>query len=332
MATTVNSAFDQFMADHVNLDPDVTSLARASRDWLVNQIAALPGRHADFPPLYPDVDVHYGSFARKTKIRELDDLDMIIGLKALGTTYHRVDGQVRLTVPNGIVLAGLCHDGTNQLNSRRVINRFVSGLTEVPQYEQAQIKRNGSAAVLKLKSYSWSYDIVPGFFTVPEEDGRTYYIIPDGDGHWMKTDPRIDQERISAVNQAHDGRVLRALRLVKFWNRRPTMPSIPPYMLETLILSHYETAATKATDYVDLEFIPILESLAVSVLGAVSDPKRIQGDLNSLAVEERIAVSSRAFSDTVRAKAARRAEQNNDHRTSIAAWGEILGPSFPTYG
>lgn len=331
MAQTVIAAFDEFMSGAVNLHRDVSDLARASRDWLVGQIAALPNRHPDFPPLYSEVDIHYGSFARKTKIRELDDLDMIIGVKALGTTYQTFGHQVQLAVPDGIVLRDFCHEGTNLLNSRRVINRFVAGLAEVPQYEKADITRNGSAAVLKLKSYTWSFDVVPGFFTTPEGDGRTYYVIPDGEGHWMKTDPRIDQARVVRVNQAHAGHVLNPLRLVKFWNRRPTMPCMPPYMLESLILSYYEGTAS-ASQFVDIEFTPILDNIALYVLGSVADPKGIQGDLNSLTWDERVATSNRAYADKARAKEARQAEEKKDYKASISIWKEILGPSFPSFG
>ena len=39
MATTVNNAFAEFMKDIVNLDPDVVSEARSSRDDLLENIA-----------------------------------------------------------------------------------------------------------------------------------------------------------------------------------------------------------------------------------------------------------------------------------------------------
>ena len=39
MATTVNAAFKEFMKDIVNLDPDVVSAARISRDNLLDNIA-----------------------------------------------------------------------------------------------------------------------------------------------------------------------------------------------------------------------------------------------------------------------------------------------------
>ena len=39
MATTVNNAFDEFMRDIVNLDPEIVSAAKASRDNLLHNIA-----------------------------------------------------------------------------------------------------------------------------------------------------------------------------------------------------------------------------------------------------------------------------------------------------
>jgi hypothetical protein len=71
----------------------VANDARASRDWLFGQIREVALRHADFPRVYPEVDIHYGSFARRTKIRDLDDIDLIVGISALGSTYQIGDRQ-----------------------------------------------------------------------------------------------------------------------------------------------------------------------------------------------------------------------------------------------
>jgi hypothetical protein len=332
MPTSVTAAFNQFMAEHINLDPTDTAVARASRDWLLGQVGLLPQRYSDFPHLYNDVDLHYGSFARRTKIRELDDVDLIIGVSALGTTYIEYGGTVCLSVPEGIRLRRLCHDDNNLLNSRRVINKFIEHLSDIPQYEKSDIKRNGSAAVLSLKSYTWAFDIVPAFFTTPELDGRTYYLIPDGEGHWMQTDPRIDQARVTTINNAHDGNVLSVVRLLKYWNRRPTMPTIPAYLLESMVLDYYALRPTKATAFVDIEAVPLLTYISNAILGPVSDPKRIQGDINSVPWVERLSIANRAAEDARRASAARAAENSGDHRVSIRIWQDVFGPDFPSYG
>lgn len=330
MARTVNGAFEEFLKESVNLDPNDTSSARSSRDWLVKQINILPSKHADFLAMYKEVHIHYGSFARRTKIRELDDLDIIIGLKSLGATYVDSGDTVQITVPSNSAFQALCHDNSLLLNSRRVINTFVKALSDIPQYAKAELKRNGSAAVLNLSSYPWSFDIVPGFFTTPESDGRTYYVIPNGSGHWMKTDPRVDQARVPRINQANGGHVLAPLRLIKYWNRRPTMPTIPSYLLECMVLNYYEYR-NDASQYPDIEVISVLSYIAGAVLSSVQDPKKIQGDINSLDWEERLAIHSRASQDARRASSARELETAGDHRGSIRKWGEIFGPAFPEY-
>lgn len=332
MALTVNSAFDRFLSDTVNLDRAMTDKARSSRDWLVDQMGGLPDNVEDFPALYTDKHIHYGSFARRTKIRELDDLDMIVCLSALGCTYFDSATEVTINCPEGIALRGLCNEGTNELNSRKVINKFVNHLNEIPQYSKADIGRNGSAAVLNLTSYTWSFDIVPGFFTVPNTAGKTFYVIPNGQGHWMLTDPRLDQNRVSSINQDHNGIVLAIIRLLKYWNRRATMPSARSYLLECLVLNYFAKKMSPGSKYVDVEFGPLLEHVYRAILSPVLDPKGIQDDINQSSTEERYKISERALLDSQKARKARRAEVDEDHEKSIGIWGEIFGDAFPGYG
>jgi len=331
MATTVTAAFSQFLKEVVNLDPDETQTARGSRDWLIQQINGIPSLHAEFPTLYSEVHIHYGSFSRRTKIRDLDDIDLIIGLSALGTTYADLGGSIQLTVPDGIALRSYCHDESNLLNSRKVINLFISYLSEVPQYSKAEFKRNGSAAVLNLTSYDWVFDIVPAFFTAPEWDGRTYYIIPDGNGGWMKADPRIDRDRIGTVNQRHEGNVLNVIRIVKYWNRRSTMPTLPSYFLECLILQFYESNFNTASSYVDIELPAVFSYIATAIYQSLADPKGIQANINPLTWEEKRLVASKASLDSIKAQRGRELETAGNMGQSINTWREIFGSDFPTY-
>jgi hypothetical protein len=332
VATSVNGAFSQFLAELVNLDPNVTGLARASRDWLRGQLHSLPDKYSQFPRSYPEYDVDFGSFARRTKIRDLDDIDLICCIHAEGSTYLDFGGAIYIYVNDGTRLRDMCFDSTNELNSRKVINRFVEYLSAIPQYAKADIGRNGEAAVLDLASYMWSYDIVPGFLTTPEVDGRRYYLIPDGSGRWKKTDPRVDRDRITRINQRHSGNVLNVIRLIKYWNRRPNVPTIPPYVLELSILAHYESAIFAASPYVDVEVGPVLTAIATAVFNPIPDPKGIQGDLNKLSFGDRLEISARATAAAQTANAARSAEGSGDHKTAIQHWGRVFGSSFPSYG
>ena len=75
MVTTVVAAFNEFMKDTVNLRKADTDDARASRDWLIGKINDFEKDNA-FPVSYPAIHIAFGSFARRTKIRPLDDIDL----------------------------------------------------------------------------------------------------------------------------------------------------------------------------------------------------------------------------------------------------------------
>jgi hypothetical protein len=331
MARTVNEAFSQFLSSIVNIDPTQTAAARSSRDWLVDHLHALPEKHSDFPISFSDYDIFYGSFERRTKTRPLDDVDLISCMSAEGASYTESGGTLYITAKDDTRLWKFCDTVTGRLNSRRVLNRFVQGLSDIPQYSKADIGRNGEAAKLSLVSHPWSFDIVPGFFSKPDFLGRTYYVIPDGNGNWKKTDPRIDRDRISAANQRHSGRVLNLVRLIKYWNRRPTMPTMPSYLLECLLLDYFELPYLSVNEFVDLALIAAWDALATSVWLPVQDPARIQGDINALSYQEQNDVSARARVDAARAREALGAETAGDQQKALGIWRDIFGPSFPSY-
>lgn len=332
MTTTVIAAFNEFQRDLVNLDAAETATARSSRDWLCDQISEFPGNDAGFPRLYPEHDIFFGSFARRTKIRPLDDIDMIICLHAAGASYLAYENDdVRITAPQSSSLYAYRHDSEGSLSSTRIVNKFVRTLGEVSHYQRAEINRRGEAATLKLASYDWNFDIVPAFMTAQDEHGRSYYLIPNGRGHWKKTDPRIDRDRVVRVNTAHEGNMLNVLRCVKYWQRRPTMVSMPRYLLEAIVVNYFEGRSVVASGYVDLELAAVFRYIATEVLRPVADPKRIQQDINSLDLDDRLSIQARALADANKVDLAMSMESANDMRGSINKWREIFGDKFPQY-
>lgn len=332
MTTTVSAAFNNFLEEKINLLSATTSRARTSRDWLLGKIDAFPDDGV-FPDLYSGASIGFGSFARKTKKQPLDDIDYMIGLSAeLGVYGTSYDGSIYIEVHESASrLLALTHEDGRKLNSRRVINKFVSKIGDIPQYGAAKIKRNGEAACVKPNSYEWNFDIVPSFITKEDADGKTFYLIPDGNGHWKKTDPRMDRDRVSRVNQNRDGKILNIIRLMKYWNRRPTMPSVPSYLFENMILDYYESHS--ATDYINFDVRNLFSHIHSAIFNSVYDPKGIEGDLNTLSWDDKSKIMTRALADYEKAQTAIAYETiDKDQRKAIAKWGEIFGPDFPSYG
>ena len=332
MATTVNNAFDEFMRDIVNLDPEIVSAAKASRDNLLHNIAEFDDKD-EFFDLCDSFNVHFGSFARKTKCRELDDIDLMIGIAANDATYNSNDpwDAVKITASTTNSAQKDCTRDDGTLNSAQVSNKFKKKLESVREYSYSEIRRNGEAIILNLKSKDWSFDIVPCFHTVVESNGRDYYLIPNGDGNWKKTAPDKDKEHVTNTNQAKDGRVLELIRLCKKWNKVKNAKTLPSYMLETMIIN-YADSKTELSQWIDLRFRDALQYIADHITSPVYDMKEIQGDINNLDFSDKWNLKQKAQADYDKACDAQEQESAGNQKDAIKKWGEILGSDFPTYG
>lgn len=327
MATTVNNAFAEFMKEKVNLDQEKTKTARLSRDNLIENIKGFSG-DTDFFVVYKDKILRFGSFERCTKIRPIDDIDLMLCLSGEGTRTYKQSGDVfYIYGSNSDSENGLMADNTNYLNSTKVINRFIAKLSDLQNYSKAEMHKNHEAATLQLKSYTWNFDIVPCFYT-----DMDFYLIPDGSGNWKKTDPRIDNERITNINQKHNGKLLELVRLAKYWNDRKVTIRINSYLLECMILQKYESKEISENWWIDLEFRDLLKYLSLAILSDVDDPKGIQGNLNHFCLNDRCKISNALTNAYNKAVDASNMEFNNkDQKGAITKWREVLGNEFPQY-
>ena len=285
-----------------------------------------------FFDLYEGYNVHFGSFARKTKCRELDDIDLMIGIAANGATYNSSDtwDDVHITASTTNQAQKDCTREDGTLNSTQVINKFKSKLKHVREYSRSDIHKSGEAVVLNLTSKDWSFDIVPCFHTVTESDGRSYYLIPNGKGNWKKTDPLKDKEYVTNTNKDKEGRVLELIRLCKKWNNVKKATTISSYLLETMIINYCDSQTT-LSQFIDYRFRDALKYIADNIMNSVSDMKEIQGDINTLSDSDKSKLKEKANNDYQKACEASEMETVNQEK-AIKLWGEILGGDFPTYG
>jgi len=329
MATSVNQAFEEFNNGVVNLIKSNTDNARSSRDWLITQLLTFPENIDDFPYDYPKRHIKYGSFARNTKIRPLDDIDLMYCLGA-GGAYYQVDiynnQKYYIHTENAIDSLKSLSNEDFKLNSIKVVNKLVKALESVPQYSNAEIKRNQEAAVLNLVSYSWSYDIVPCFYTV-----NNFYLIPDGSGNWKATNPEIDHENIERTNINYGGKIYQLVRTLKYWNANFSSPKLGSYLFEVLVINFVKYKAAQS-DYNDVNIKEFFNYLYSYILFDVQDPKGIQGNINYLTTEQRERLSSKARSCYDIASIALDLElKERNQEKAIENWKSIFGDKFPSY-
>lgn len=321
MAKTVNSAFRDFLNNEVNLDPNQSKRARNSRDYLLTNIAEF-SKDADFFDLYSGFNLYYGSFARKTKKRPLDDIDLMVGFSGNGYVYHKEEDHYLISVNDRDKEYG-CTDDDGYLNSRKVIELLKSRLYKISNYQKAEMHRNMQAITLQLSSYPWNFDIVSCFYT-----DAGFYLIPNGYGKWEKTDPRIDNKRTTRINQKFYGHLLELIRLVKYLNSRKLTITIPSYLLEVIILNYYDRQYFNGNWEIDDNLKLVFGEIATEILGSVIDPKGIQGNINTLAGEDRLKIST--FFDKIAKEAGNAVLQriNGNEQAAIETWSSIFGEQF----
>ncbi|MEK4487909.1 hypothetical protein MHH81_20590 [Psychrobacillus sp. FSL H8-0484] len=332
MAKNIFTSISDFSKNCVDLDPTRLGTARSSRNWLVEKIENFENRDEYFPEIYSkENNVQMGSFARRTKIRPLDDIDFIIVFSANGSTYNtNSNNEITISVPETATNLRRLTNDNYTLNSVKLLNKLKSSLQNVPQYSAADIKRNQEATTLKLTSYDWNFDIVPAFLTAPDSFQRTYYLIPDGYGKWKKTDPRVDAKRATEINQKRNGKVLRIIRLIKYWQKRPVVPGIGSYLLENLVLNYFDTNEVSPTDQLALS--DVFYNLSNSIYSSCYDPKGIQGDLNTLPFETKQKFSEAAAKAYLCVQNAIDFVAKDNHKAAHDEWKKVFGSDFPEYG
>lgn len=256
----------------------------------------------------------------------------MICMSAVGCTYTEYSDRIEINVPESATnFKDYINEGTAILNSRKVINAFIKKLTGIPQYKKAEIKRDQEAATLNLESYDWTFDIVPCFFTSEDAFKNTYYIIPDGNGNWKKTDPRIDQELVTTENDIKNGRLLKLIRILKYWNKRNSTHTIGSYLFE-LIVIEYSKSKLELSQCIDYDIKDFFNFLSSAIFYSIPDPKGLQGNLNNFNFTEKYAISQKAKWACNKALEAINSEVlEKDTQKSINKWRELFGNEFPTY-
>lgn len=326
MAQNVITAFNEFNNNIVNLLSDRTTKAINSRDWLWGQLNKLDSKDdLNFPFKYEEKNIEYGSFSRKTKIRELDDVDIMFCQTANGATYSKNYEVYTIHTPNAGDRLKYLSDN-DILNSRKVVNKLKLSLAQIEQYKSAELNSRGEAATLNLQTYEWVFDIVPCFFT-----DTNLYLIPDGNGNWKATDPRIDQKLVTTTNQNYSGRLLQLVRTLKYWNKHNSSHTISSYVFEQIVIN-FTNSRNELSQWIDFDIRDFYHYLSINIYNAINDPKGIQGDLNKLSFEQKKALSEKSSWAYTKAKEATNAEtQEKDQEKAINKWRELFGNNFPKY-
>ena len=325
LPSTVSACFTKFRGDYVDLPTATSQTARSSRDFLYGQIKTLSSAYK----ILQGDSVSFGSFARRTKMRPLDDIDCLARLTSSNTTeYYSSAYTYNLHATKESPL-WVYSDSNDYVNSTKVLNALTKALESVSQYSGSDVGRDGSAVVLGLKSYTWSFDVVPACLVASRSS--SWYLIPDGSGRWKRTDPRIDAARSEGASTRHNTYFLPAVRILKYWNRRGGKPRLPSYYFETLMT----TRALAASPYASLQnaVADLMLGVKSTVRGTCADPKGYEPNLDmgtSWETQGKVYDAASAAYDNL--SAAITQEIAGNHKSAISYYRAVFGTDFPAYG
>ena len=333
MSQTVGGAFARFRELTVDLEPDVTKAGRSSRNFLIGRLASVASTSPEFPRLASQ-SRPYGSFARRTKIQPLNDIDFLLGLNGTGVQAETSPSGLytyRLRINRPSAPLATFPDQYGYVNSTRVLNAIKNHLAKVPNYSRASITKNGEVVTLNLSTRPWKFDIVPSIEVVGRDNVTAYFLIPNGSGNWIRTDPRIDDANTTRCNTRHGGLFLPTIRLLKYWNRRIHKPQLPSYYFETIAIHTFSNVAQISDLPSAIHHFFQLGPMYVG--SSCADPKGL-----GPALDRDIAGDTKNKVITAMQNAARKAaealgyQQRNRQKDALVLWGQIFGPDFPPYG
>lgn len=289
---------NDFVKAQVNLTQAETEAGRRAATDLAWDLWDL-GQEGHMLPSLAGHPQLFGSFGRKTKVRPLNDIDLLVPLAVsdFSISSHRFDPfSVNVRLPDRHPLRAFLGDecDTYLLHSDPLLRLLKQAIKSLPGLEQAEIKGNGEAVSVWPKDQSWKLDLVPAL-PVVRPDQATYFLIPNGVGSWWRTQPAFDQSRLDRIDRRHGGNIRPLIRLLKFWNVRPGHQRIGSYLLECLVLSIFEAAPYVSCFEWHLATEKFMIEAAKLVFHSVPDPKSLGPDLDAgLRWDQRLRWAERA--------------------------------------
>jgi len=252
-----DSAFDGLLDKEVNISKALRTKASESQNHLRDFLRGEASRDAAFPAILSSADSDFlgGSFARHTKNWPLDDIDVYLPLEGWNLVYfsagRRLPYIVRSDGPRSFnpLLFPKWTDGI-YVSSSKVVSEFAIALRR--HYRAGtKVAPNGTCVTVRMthgetqNADGLGYDVVPCFSLKPDDPSELeFYLMPDGRGGWMKTNPKLDTE-ISDILQAFNGKFYRkVVKLIKYWNKAQLSAVLSSYYVEFAICQTFLSRKT----------------------------------------------------------------------------------------
>lgn len=233
----MNNYFSDLLSRRIDISSAQRQQGITSHNHARDILHGQKNHNQHFPWLLQN-DFLSGSFARKTKLKPLDDIDVMVVID--GNNYSAYDqrgvyGTAESSGTDGSPIDQYL-DLRGNVRSSVVVSAFARALNQA--YPNAtQVRADDQAVNVYFDSYGLGIDVVPCFKVIPNDPSEhEHYFIPAGNGQdsWIKTNPKKDAELVGDVQALHEGRHKQLIKLLKYWNRESNEDRLNSYHLEMM--------------------------------------------------------------------------------------------------
>jgi hypothetical protein len=257
---------------HINFtNEEITTVDNA----MVNLINTIKSKANENKIPKPISYFKFGSIVRKTKIKPLDDVDImyVVGkaIKQGGTENHNL---LECSINFGPTKY---EPNTSNISSLILLNDIKAAIIET--YSNSEVTRNQEVVNVYLSSYDVGFDIVPAFLIT----NMDYYLIPNGHGlhKWKKTNPGKGMELFNNVNNRHNFLVRDTIKIIKYWFKKKNIVTPGSYHLGCVLCYAFDNSILALDDLKNTLTYAFQNINFCNYLLSCPDPYRPSGDLNS---------------------------------------------------
>lgn len=242
-----------------------------------------------------------GSHARSTAIRRYSDLDLMVVLKKEQLMW-----------------------GGKLVSSSTMLDRVVDDLRK--RYPRTTVRRDVLAAALVFGGSRQSLDVVPAMFHTFSA-GRPVYLIPDGDGGWLKTSPAVHDRLFNLAHLRSGAKLRRVSQLIKWWKFGRLQPiPIGSFYTDMLLAHHGICVGIKTYGQCLTDFFTHLVS---SSCADIEDPCGVAGRIppTKTSAQRDVLRQSVAYAHT-HARLAMEAERRRQFEEANRQWDLVFNGTF----
>jgi len=249
-------------------------------------------------------DVLSGSYARRTKTKPLEDVDIFCVLGPKEQKYKSQQPSKILEAFQKALAKGYPNDSV-KLQRRSVQIDF--GVTSVDDDSGEQVM---------------SVDVVPAFTL------GNHYEIPDAKtSSWIKTDPDVHKQLATDSNKAFSEQWVPIVKMLKKWNRTHEKPVTPPFLVEVMALQLLAPPFSGGYPY---ELKSFFATAADRIADVWEDPARLGPPVSDQMDSSKVQAARKALTEAEslvsRALRLARDGRNGD---ALQEWRRLFGPLFP---